>query len=283
MSQQGRFGGGKERLDALLVRRGYFSSRSQAAAAILAGDVKVDGVRTAKAGQPVAGDAGIEILSAPRYVSRGGLKLERALQAFALDVRGRAALDAGASTGGFTDCLLQHGARRVIAVDVGYGQLDWSLRQDERVIVLERRNLRHLQPEDLPERPDLATLDLSFISLKKVLPAVIKCLQPGFEIVALVKPQFEAGRGQVGSGGVVRDPEVHRQVLDGIWSFAEEQGLSVCGLTDSGTPGPGGNIEYLIWLRPAGDEGCLPPERREAVEAAVSAAGEGFAGRKRRD
>lgn len=277
-----RPGGGRQRLDALLVSRGLYPTRSRAAAAILAGEVSVGGAPAAKAGQQVAGDADIEVRAGPRYVSRGGLKLERAFQVFSLDAAGRVALDAGASTGGFTDCLLQHGARRVIAVDVGYGQLDWRLRQDERVTVLERRNLRYLEPRELPESPSLATLDLSFISLKKILAAVIKCLQPGFEIVALVKPQFEAGRRQVGSGGVVRDPAVHRRVLDDIWSFAGEQGCRVCGLTDSGTPGPNGNIEYLLWLRDAAGEGCRQPERGEAIEAALAAL-EGAEGPKRRD
>ena len=214
----------------------------------MAGEVKVGGQVVTKAGGLVAPDAEITIKEAPRFVSRGGLKLEKAFEEFPIDVRGRVVLDAGASTGGFTDCLLQHGARKVIAVDVGYGQLDWKLRQDPRVEVLERTNIRGLEPEMLSELPDFATLDLSFISLKKVLPAVIKCLNPRFELVALVKPQFEAGRSGVGKGGVVRDPEVHRQVLSDMREFAEAQGLVVMGLIESGVRGPKGNIEYLIYL-----------------------------------
>lgn len=214
----------------------------------MAGLVTVDGRKESKAGAQVAPGAPITITERDDYVSRGGLKLERAFAEFSLDVAGKTALDAGASTGGFTDCLLRHGAARVIAVDVGYGQLDWRLRQDNRVEVLERTNARYLTADQLPFVPDLATLDLSFISLKKVLPAVIKCLRPGFEVIALVKPQFEAGRGLVGKGGVVRDLEVHRQVLAGTWQMAEEAGCQVVGLTDSGVPGPSGNIEYLIRL-----------------------------------
>lgn len=238
----------KQRLDRILVERGFFSTRSQAGAAVLAGLVTVNGGKETKAGAQVAPGDVIAVEEHDTYVSRGGLKLERAFEVFDLDVTGKTVLDAGASTGGFTDCLLSHGAERVIAVDVGYGQLDWSLRQDPRVDVLERTNVRYLKPEQLPSNPDMATFDLSFISLKKVLPAVIKCLRPGFEIVALVKPQFEAGRGQVGKGGVVRDLEVHRRVLEEVWDMAVGCGCRVLGLTDSGVPGPSGNIEYLIFL-----------------------------------
>ncbi|MHB0914283.1 MAG: TlyA family RNA methyltransferase [Thermoleophilia bacterium] len=240
----------------ILVERGFFSTRSQAGAAVLAGLVTVNGNPESKAGAQVRPGDEVAVAEHDAYVSRGGLKLERAFEAFPLDVSGRTALDAGASTGGFTDCLLRHGAARVIAVDVGYGQLDWSLRQDPRVDVLERTNIRYIQPDQLPAVPGLATLDLSFISLKKVLPAVIKCLSPGFEVIALVKPQFEAGRGQVGKGGVVRDLEVHRRVLAEVWDMAEGCGCRVQGLTDSGVPGPSGNIEYLIYLADAaGDSG----------------------------
>ena len=238
----------KERLDNILVKRGFFSSRSQAAAAVLAGEVSVAGQAMTKAGAMVAADAEIRLRPRPGYVSRGGLKLEQAFAAFPIDASGRAVLDAGASTGGFTDCLLRHGARKVTAVDVGYGQLDWRLRQDRRVEVLERTNIRYLKPDALSEPPSFATLDLSFISLKKVLPAVINLLNPGFEIVALVKPQFEAGRGQVGRGGVVRDAAVRREVLAGIWDCAAGLGIDVCGLVESGVRGPKGNIEYLIYL-----------------------------------
>jgi 23S rRNA (cytidine1920-2'-O)/16S rRNA (cytidine1409-2'-O)-methyltransferase len=261
----GRAGEGKkQRLDQVLVSRGLFNSRSQAAAAVLAGTVRVDGVVVDKAGSRVRPGAGIEVDQGPRFVSRGGLKLERAFQEFTLDIRGRDALDGGASTGGFSDCMLSHGAVRVIAVDVGYGQLDWKLRQDPRVVVMERTNIRYLKPEDLPFRPSFAALDLSFISLKKVIPAVIECLTSGGEIVVLIKPQFEAGRGKVGGGGVVRDPEVHRQVLESLWRFAEDAGLSVRGLTDSGIRGPSGNVEYLMYLSNGGGSGL--PSREQAIE-----------------
>ena len=203
----------KERLDTILVQRGFFSSRSQAAAAVLAGEVRVNGQPVTKAGTLLGAEVEISIKEEPRFVSRGGLKLEHAFEEFSIDVTGKTALDAGASTGGFTDCLLQHGARKVIAVDVGYGQLDWKLRNDPRVEVLERTNIRNLKPELLSETPAFATFDLSFISLKKVLPAVVACLQPDFQAVALIKPQFEAGRGQVGKGGVVRDETVRKQAV----------------------------------------------------------------------
>lgn len=238
----------KQRLDNILVERGYFSSRSQAAAAVMAGEVMVNGQPVTKAGAQMPPDAVIELRQALGFVSRGGLKLEKAFQEFHIDVTGLVALDAGASTGGFTDCLLQHGAGRVIAVDVGYGQLDWRLRQDSRVVVMERTNIRGLTPEMLPERPDFATFDLSFISLKKVLPAVIACLKPDFGAVALIKPQFEAGRERVGKGGVVRDEEIRRQVVDDIQAFIEAQGWQVQGMTESPVKGPKGNVEYLIYF-----------------------------------
>jgi len=242
----------RHRLDTILVERGMFSTRSQAGAAILAGLVLVEGSAEHKAGRQVAADVQVEVVEDPVYVSRGGYKLERAFEAFDLDAAGKTALDSGASTGGFTDCLLQNGAARVIAVDVGYGQLDWGLRQDPRVTVIERYNIRFLKCEDLPEPAALAALDLSFISLKKVLPAVIKCLSPGYDIVALVKPQFEAGRQKVGKGGVVRDPAVHREVLQSLWDHVRRLGLSVRGLVESPVRGPKGNVEYLMHLRDAG-------------------------------
>ncbi|MHB9111467.1 MAG: TlyA family RNA methyltransferase [Thermoleophilia bacterium] len=253
----------KSRLDTILVQRGFFSSRSQAAAAVLAGEVTVGGQPVTKAGTMVAPDVEISLREEPRFVSRGGLKLETAFEEFDMDVTGAAVLDAGASTGGFTDCLLQHGARKVIAVDVGYGQLDWKLRNDPRVEVHERTNIRGITPGLLSEAPNFATFDLSFISLKKVLPPVIKCLKPGFELVALVKPQFEAGKGRVGSGGVVRDPEVHRQVLADIWEYAESQGLTVLGLAESGLRGPKGNVEFLIHLADGRDR----PEATQPMDA----------------
>lgn len=214
----------------------------------MAGNVLVEGKPEYKAGRQITADIAIDIIEAPRYVSRGGYKLERALEVFDINVSGSVILDAGASTGGFTDCLLQHGAARVIAADVGYGQLDWKLRQDPRVLVLERINLRHLDCGELPVLPEMATIDVSFISLKKVIPAIVRCLAPEFEIIALIKPQFEAGRDRIGKGGVVRDPQVHQEVIADIRSFAENAGLKVKGVVDSPVKGPKGNIEYLMHL-----------------------------------
>lgn len=238
----------QHRLDTILVEKGLFTTRSQAGAAILAGLVLVEGNVEHKAGRHVTPDIPVEVVEDPVYVSRGGYKLERAFDAFDLNVAGKVVLDAGASTGGFTDCLLQNDAARVIAIDVGYGQLDWKLRQDPRVTVMERTNVRYLDCADLPELPQMATLDLSFISLKKVLPAITACMPRGYEVVTLIKPQFEAGRSKVGKGGVVRDPEVHRAVLSSIWDFAGEAGMQVRGLVDSPVRGPKGNIEYLMYM-----------------------------------
>ena len=238
--------GKRQRLDVMLVERGLIASREQARARILAGEVEVSGQVAAKPGTLVPADASLAVRAAPDYVSRGGDKLAHALRRFAITVTDRVALDAGASTGGFTDCLLQQGARRVYAVDVGYGQLDWRLRQDPRVVVMERVNLRHLAA--LPEPMDLATLDLSFISLRLVLEPVRELLRPGGEIVALVKPQFEAGRGQVGRGGVVRDPTVHATVLRELSGWATTHGFDVRGLTASPLRGPAGNGEFLAHL-----------------------------------
>jgi 23S rRNA (cytidine1920-2'-O)/16S rRNA (cytidine1409-2'-O)-methyltransferase len=238
----------KQRLDNILVQRGFFSSRSQAAAAVMAGEVTVAGQTMTKAGTMVAGDAVIELKEQPRFVSRGGLKLEKAFQEFPIDVSGRVALDAGASTGGFTDCLLQHGARKVIAVDVGYGQLDWKLRQDPRVEVMERTNIRGLTPDKLAERPDFATFDLSFISLRKVLPVVVACLDPSFEAIALIKPQFEVGKEKVGKGGVVRDEDERQAVVADMRTFIESRGWQVRGVTESPIKGPKGNMEYLLYF-----------------------------------
>ncbi len=229
----------------------------------MAGNVRVGGVTAAKAGVLVAGGEEIEVAGGPRYVSRGGLKLVQAFSSFPIDVRGRTVIDAGASTGGFTDCLLQHGAGRVIAVDVGYGQLAWKLRQDPRVQVLERVNIRYLKCDQLSVKPDFATFDLSFISLRKVLPAVIKCLCAGFEAVALVKPEFEAGRGKVGKGGVVRDERVRREVLEAVWDAVTAAGGDVKGLAVSPARGPKGNVEYLMYfVDGAGGEKTTVAERR---------------------
>jgi len=239
----------KERLDKILVERGLAPSRERARALILAGRVLVDERPADKAGVLVPAGAALRLRGEDHpYVSRGGVKLEHALATFAIVVAGRVALDVGASTGGFTDCLLQRGARRVIAVDVGYGQLAWQLRQDPRVTCLEKTNIRHLAPERLPEVPDLAVIDASFISLAKVLPNTLRLLAPTAELVALVKPQFEVGKGQVGKGGVVRDPEQHRRVLTEVQALATELGLTVRGVTESPLLGPKGNKEFLIHL-----------------------------------
>jgi 23S rRNA (cytidine1920-2'-O)/16S rRNA (cytidine1409-2'-O)-methyltransferase len=237
----------KERLDLLLVERGLAESRQQAQRLIMAGQVTVDGGLVDKPGSRVPAAAGIEVDGGLPYVSRGGYKLEAALDAFGLDVAGLVAADVGASTGGFTDCLLQRGAARVYAIDVGYGQLAWKLQQDPRVVVMDRVNARYL--ERLPEAVDLATADTSFISLRLILPAVMGWLVPGGQIVALIKPQFEAGRRQVGKGGVVRDPAVHRSVLAGVLDWAGERGLGLMGLVRSPITGPAGNVEFLAHWR----------------------------------
>jgi 23S rRNA (cytidine1920-2'-O)/16S rRNA (cytidine1409-2'-O)-methyltransferase len=240
----------KERLDKLLVERGLAASRERARALILAGQVVVGEHTVDKAGTQVSVDAAIRLKGKDiPYVSRGGLKLEKALSAFDLDVRDRTVLDVGASTGGFTDCLLQHGAARVFAVDVGYGQLAWPLRENPKVVNLERTNIRQLQPDALDAVPDLAVIDASFISLDKVLPPTLNLLSTGADVVALIKPQFEVGRGQVGKGGVVRDPDLHQQVIDRIRRLAPELDCTVLDLVESPLLGPKGNREFLIHLR----------------------------------
>jgi 23S rRNA (cytidine1920-2'-O)/16S rRNA (cytidine1409-2'-O)-methyltransferase len=237
------------RLDRLLVDLGLAPSRERAQRLILAGDVLVGDRPATKPGALVAADAVLRLRKTPSaYVSRGGEKLAGALDAFGLDVAGKVALDVGASTGGFTDCLLRRGARRVFALDVGYGQLAWTLRQDERVTVLERTNARRLEASMLTEAPDLATVDVSFISLALVLPAVAAVLRPAGSMVALVKPQFEVGRGQVGKGGVVRDPAVRAAAVARVRDDAQALGLSVRGQSDSVLPGPKGNREAFLWL-----------------------------------
>ncbi len=237
----------RRRLDLLMVERGLAESREKARVAVLAGDVLVDGEPVVRAAASVAEDARIELAKPAKYVGRGGEKLEHALRALALDVRGLVALDVGASTGGFTDCLLQHGAARVYAVDVGYGQLDYRLRQDPRVVVLERTNIRELT--ELPEPADLATIDVAFIGLEKVLPSVVRLLRPGGRIIALVKPQFQAKRSEVREGGVVKDPLVHAAVLGRIIAWAAERGLRFGGLTTSPLRGPAGNKEFFVLWR----------------------------------
>lgn len=244
----------KERLDILLTERGLFSSRSRAAASIMAGEVHVgEGRRRAsKPGELVDLEATLSVDAPPAFVSRGGIKLANALDATGLDPTDRLAIDVGASTGGFTDCLLQRGAARVVAVDVGYGSLDWKIRSDPRVEVLERTNARSLTPEMLPWRPDLAVVDVSFISLAKVLPALLACLAPGYDLLGMIKPQFEVGRALVGKGGVVRDPTARRGALVAVGESALALGAAVLGYASSGLPGPKGNLESFIHLAPAG-------------------------------
>lgn len=241
---------GKRRLDALLAERGLFPSRSRAAASVMAGEVRVGvaGRRAQKPGELIDDAEQLHVDQGPTYVSRGGVKLANALDATGLDVSGRRALDVGASTGGFTDCLLQRGASEVIAVDVGYGTLAWSLRNDSRVTVLERTNARSLVPDALPFVPNLAVLDLSFISLEKVLGAVLSCLASGYDALAMIKPQFEVGRERLGKGGVVRDAETRRAALLAVGRAALSLGAGVVSYTSSGLPGPKGNRETFVWL-----------------------------------
>ncbi|MCC6976579.1 MAG: TlyA family RNA methyltransferase [Anaerolineae bacterium] len=236
----------KERLDVLLVERGSADSREAARRLIMAGEVRVNGQVVSKPGQRVSVDAPISLRAAPRFVSRGGEKLDAALSAFGLSVEGLVCADVGASTGGFTDCLLQRGAHKVYAIDVGYGQLDYRLRGDSRVVVMERVNARYL--ESLPEKVSFVCLDASFIPLKLLLPAVIGWLQEQAEVIPLIKPQFEAGRADVGKNGVVRSAEVHARVLHEVLNFAHESGFGVGGLVRSPLKGPAGNAEFLAWL-----------------------------------
>jgi 23S rRNA (cytidine1920-2'-O)/16S rRNA (cytidine1409-2'-O)-methyltransferase len=240
---------GKDRLDKLLVARQLAPTRQKAQALIGAGLVRVNGELLDKAGAQVALDAAIELAgTACPYVSRGGLKLEAGLAAFAIEPRGWICADVGASTGGFTDCLLQHGAARVYAIDVGYGQLAWPLRQDPRVVVMERTNARNLKPGDIPEPLDLAVIDAAFISLKLLLPPLLPLFRERISILALIKPQFEAGKGNVGKGGVIRDPDLHRQVTAEIVDFAASLALESRGVIPSPLFGPKGNKEFLIHL-----------------------------------
>ena len=237
----------KERLDMLLVNRGYFDSRAKAQAVIMSGDVYVDGQKADKAGASYDTDAPIEVRgSVCPYVSRGGLKLEKALRDFGVDPAGYVCSDSGASTGGFTDCLLQQGARKVFAIDVGYGQLAWKIRSDNRVVVMERTNIRYVTPEQLGEPLDLSVVDVSFISLKLVLPVIKSLLKPeSGQVLCLIKPQFEAGKEKVGKKGVVRDPAVHLEVLEMFVELARSLGFTIRSLTFSPVKGPEGNIEFL--------------------------------------
>jgi 23S rRNA (cytidine1920-2'-O)/16S rRNA (cytidine1409-2'-O)-methyltransferase len=284
----------KQRLDTLLTERGLFPSRSRAAASVMAGEVCVGTGRrrASKPGEMVEVDALLDVREQPRYVSRGGIKLANALAAFgvdaaapgalaapgrraldvagrrALDVAGRRALDVGASTGGFTDCLLQAGAPEVIAVDVGYGEFDYGLRRDERVHVHERTNARTLTAEMLPYRPDVAVVDVSFISLRKVLPALLGCMAERYDVLALVKPQFEVGRERVGKGGVVRDAGGRRTALTAVGTAARAMGTAVLGFCSSGLPGPKGNRESFVWLAEPGRAGCAESDEQVAAMAA---------------
>ena len=253
----------KQRLDIAMVERGLAESRARAQALVMAGEVLVDGQPALKAGMPVKADAVIELKAALPYVSRGGLKLAHALEVFGLAPRvaGKVALDIGASTGGFTDVLLEAGASRVYAVDVGTNQLAWKLRQDPRVVVMEQTNIRYL--EALPEQADLATADVSYIGLELVTPQAVRLTTPDAFFVFLVKPQFEAGREQVGKGGVVRDPKVHRDVIMRLAAFCEREGLHVAGLARSPITGPAGNVEYLALLEKIAPQ--QPFDLQEAV------------------
>ncbi len=239
----------KKRIDVLVFEKRFAESREKARALIMAGQVYVGGQKCDKPGESVSEDAEVEVRGpALRYVSRGGLKLEKAMSCFPIDLSGKVCMDVGASTGGFTDCMLQNGADRVYSVDVGYGQLAWKLRSDPRVINLERTNARYLSSEQIPEPIDFFSVDVSFISLQRILPAVRPLLRETGRGVCLIKPQFEAGREKVGKKGVVRDPAVHEEVIRSVRGFAVSIGFSVCGLTFSPVKGPEGNIEYLVFL-----------------------------------
>lgn len=260
-----------ERVDVALFRRGLAPSRERARALVMAGVVYVDGRRADKAGMPVPEGAAVEVREDPvPFVSRGGLKLQKALGMFGIDLTGAYALDVGASTGGFTDCMLQNGAAHVCAIDVGYGQLDWKLRGDARVTVMERTNARYMEPGWFAQPAAFASIDVSFISLRLILPPLLPCLAPGGMVVALVKPQFEAGRGEVGKHGVVRDPAVHAAVCRQVIDFADGLGYAVRGLSFSPITGPKGNIEFLLHLQRAQDRPPVPDAA--AVEAVVAAA-----------
>lgn len=271
-----RFAGGplalpavtRVRLDSLLADRGLFASRSRAAASVMAGEVRIGahGQRASKPGQLVDPEVELHVDERPRFVSRGGQKLTNALEALGLDPAGRRCLDIGASTGGFTDVLLQRGAAHVIALDVAYGELDWRLRGDERVTVIERTNARSISPGDLPYRPDFIVADVSFISLTKVLPAALACADDRFDALAMIKPQFEVGRGKVGKGGVVRDVDDRRGALVTVAEAARGEGAAVLGFASSGLPGPKGNLETFVWLAEGGRVGEVDDLESAVVE-----------------
>ncbi len=258
----------KMRLDQYLTEKGLISGRDKAKAIIMAGEVYVNEQKADKAGQQVSDEDRIEVRTdSLRYVSRGGLKLEKAMAVFPVNLTGSVCMDIGASTGGFTDCMLQNGASRVYAVDVGYGQLAWSLRTDARVVNLERTNIRYITEAEVPELLDFASVDVSFISLKLVLPVAYRLLKDGGNVVCLIKPQFEAGREKVGKGGVVRDPATHREVITHVMTFASEIGFSVECLDFSPVKGPKGNIEYLLMLTKKSEK-CPFPAVEPVVEKA---------------
>lgn len=258
----------KKRLDQLVFERGLTESRERAKTTIMAGQVFVNGQRSDKPGTPVAEDAKIEIHGDTMpFVSRGGYKLDKALKVFPVDPAGLHCIDCGASTGGFTDVLLQHGASLVYAVDVGYGQLAWKLREDDRVVCLERTNVRYISSEQIPELLDIAVMDVSFISIKLILPALKSILKQNADIICLIKPQFEAGKEKVGKKGVVRDISVHREVIRDILAFCRENQLSCQGLDYSPIRGPEGNIEFLLWLKNS-DKHVFEPDIDSVVDAA---------------
>jgi len=258
----------KKRLDILVTEKGITTSREKAKALIMAGQIFVDNVREDKAGSMFEETCDIVLHGEkPKYVSRGGLKLEKAMASFPIKLDDFVCMDIGSSTGGFTDCMLQNGAKRVFAVDVGYGQLDYKLRVDERVVCMEKTNIRYVTPEDIGEPLDFASCDVSFISLDKVLPAAINLLKDEAEMVCLIKPQFEAGREEVGKKGVVRDPKIHQKVIEKVLEKSREIGFSAIGLTYSPVKGPEGNIEYLVHLKKGEFEGSIP-EPKEVVNMA---------------
>ncbi len=262
----------KERLDVLLVQRNLAASREKAKAVIMSGNVYVQGQKEDKAGAMFPPTVAIEVRGKPLpYVSRGGLKLEKAMKSFPISLAGKVCMDVGASTGGFTDCMLQNGAAKVFAVDVGHGQLDWKLRQDERVVCMEKTNIRYVTETDIGERIDFTSIDVSFISLEKVLGPVRELMGGDGQAVCLIKPQFEAGRGQVGKKGVVRDPSIHREVIRNVLSYAAASGFISKGLDFSPVKGPEGNIEYLLYLHVAdglADADFLEKKAPAVVEAA---------------
>ncbi len=261
----------KVRLDIEMVQRGLCPSREKARALILAGEVRVNGMKAEKAGQEIPSDAEITVIEdAIPFVSRGGLKIQKAIESFQLDLTDHVAIDVGASTGGFTDCMLQHGARCVYALDVGYGQLDWRLRNDPRVVVMERTNARNMQPDWFDVQPDFAAMDVAFISIRLILPALHACLKDGSQVVALIKPQFEAGRGKVGKNGVVRDAQTHIEVCTQIVEYSAAHGYHVRGLDVSPIKGPKGNIEFLALLEAGSETECTNlPNYNEVIATLV--------------